>query len=993
MLFATLDEMLQQASWTKIGQDAVKRPSPAYTLSGRLYMSRSGWILLSVPNDLVRGVFSAMDEPGIELPPQDSYADKMKLNAHISVMRPEELEEIGGAEKVSERGKTFKYTLGRLVSTNPSGWAHMSKVWFLNVHSPELQELRKSYGMTPRPNENKFDFHITVAVRRKGVLGRNEKSKAAADGVQIKTAAEIKQGAHTFIPTAALITESGRIDPKYLQLPKSAADEAQEAVRQMLADLRDRANAAGYQYFAVANDPKHPGAGAEVSGVEDDPDSVIRKHIALHRDWANEQGLGGVTWGKPAAEKATKEETEYEAVAKDHAHQCKLCEYFVDREDPHINECTKVYGDIDATGWCNLWEAIRKNADDKQEDDEEEHDEVPNIPPNPTDDTEDLDAGTPAERFVSVVAATDEGTDEEDVETEEASSDHAQREDSKDDVGGVPGLVETTAPSGANPDEAFVTVLADDQLPGGLADDKEPEDFDKKQLGKGTKVELEHVDDKPLAQEIAMDHLVEHDDYYDRLEKVEKEGKVYPFRPLNADPDFIEANQKWHDAEKARLAEDTEPGQQIKQAINGIMFTQQTCMVGPSKIHGRGVYSKQEYQTGDIIDKALILLPVEYSKSPHEREYIRTTVGRFTNHAGKGQANTKLIQNGDDWDLAATRDIAPGEEITADYTEANDDLYYADPRPYDFNYEGFVSDEGYEDETEAYHSKESNDQESSQIYTKEGDLDLNIILAAQDTDKRAEVGHAKMQLFVATFSKGDPADSDTRKRQDNSAPTPPTVAVDFDGTLSEYNGWRGIGVYGDPREGAIQMMKDFRNKGYKIVIHTCRDEDDDVAKWLDEHDIPYDHINNNPNNPPGTSHKPTADAYVDDKAVPADDLSEAAKRVHELMKKRAFTGSLDSFMGRAQRATPITYQPDKGALQNILGYFNDVTGKAKQMSQHRENAIDYAHSGDLNYQTRKFLSALQGKPFHRHEHPLDRFLLQNEDVTGLLNMVKSQAGV
>jgi len=42
------------------------------------------------------------------------------------------------------------------------------------------------------------------------------------------------------------------------------------------------------------------------------------------------------------------------------------------------------------------------------------------------------------------------------------------------------------------------------------------------QLSKGIKVELEHIDDLAVAREIALDHLNEFPDYYDRLEKVEK---------------------------------------------------------------------------------------------------------------------------------------------------------------------------------------------------------------------------------------------------------------------------------------------------------------------------------------------------------------------------------------------------------------------------------------------------------------------------------------
>jgi hypothetical protein len=68
-----------------------------------------------------------------------------------------------------------------------------------------------------------------------------------------------------------------------------------------------------------------------------------------------------------------------------------------------------------------------------------------------------------------------------------------------------------------------------DQLPGGLADKKTPADFDEEDLGIGINVELEHVKDRKIAREIAMDHLTEDPDYYTKLKRVEK---AFPF-PLN----------------------------------------------------------------------------------------------------------------------------------------------------------------------------------------------------------------------------------------------------------------------------------------------------------------------------------------------------------------------------------------------------------------------------------------------------------------------------
>lgn len=148
------------------------KPTTSFGLAGRLYASKSGWILLSVPNALVRGAFDALHEPGVELPTKGDGT----LNAHISVFRPEELEGIGGADKIVERGHLFRYTLGPLKEVRPHGWTEMSRVWMVEAHSPELMKLRRSYGLSSLPNDNKFKFHITVAVRRRKVLNENDAS-------------------------------------------------------------------------------------------------------------------------------------------------------------------------------------------------------------------------------------------------------------------------------------------------------------------------------------------------------------------------------------------------------------------------------------------------------------------------------------------------------------------------------------------------------------------------------------------------------------------------------------------------------------------------------------------------------------------------------------------------------------------------------------------------------------------------------------------------
>lgn len=151
-------------------------PQATAALVGTLYLSRSGWLLLSVPNAVVRGLFDALHEPGTELPSNSSG----NLEAHISVMTPADVEQAGGADKISERGHQFRYQLGAVKTVRPRGQSKFSAVWFVAVKSSELEQLRKSYGLSATPYGGDHEFHITFAYRKLRVLQNNDVTKAAA---------------------------------------------------------------------------------------------------------------------------------------------------------------------------------------------------------------------------------------------------------------------------------------------------------------------------------------------------------------------------------------------------------------------------------------------------------------------------------------------------------------------------------------------------------------------------------------------------------------------------------------------------------------------------------------------------------------------------------------------------------------------------------------------------------------------------------------------
>lgn len=92
-----------------------------------------------------------------------------------------------------------------------------------------------------------------------------------------------------------------------------------------------------------------------------------------------------------------------------------------------------------------------------------------------------------------------------------------------------------------------------------------------------------------------------------------------------------------------------------------------------------------------------------------------------------------------------------------------------------------------------------------------------------------------------------------------------TAVVDLDGTLAEYDHWRGEDHFGKPILHARDALLELREWGWWIVIFTTRGNADKVCQWLCQHDMPFGSINSCEHNPEGCSTKPIADVYFDDR--------------------------------------------------------------------------------------------------------------------------------
>lgn len=96
-----------------------------------------------------------------------------------------------------------------------------------------------------------------------------------------------------------------------------------------------------------------------------------------------------------------------------------------------------------------------------------------------------------------------------------------------------------------------------------------------------------------------------------------------------------------------------------------------------------------------------------------------------------------------------------------------------------------------------------------------------------------------------------------------------TICVDFDGVIADYSeGFKGRGVFGAPILGACVVLNALRDDGWKIIVFTTRGEVPLLEDYLINNNIPFDEINRNSDNPPGTNEgKPIADVYLDDRAL------------------------------------------------------------------------------------------------------------------------------
>jgi len=87
----------------------------------------------------------------------------------------------------------------------------------------------------------------------------------------------------------------------------------------------------------------------------------------------------------------------------------------------------------------------------------------------------------------------------------------------------------------------------------------------------------------------------------------------------------------------------------------------------------------------------------------------------------------------------------------------------------------------------------------------------------------------------------------------------PTIALDFDGVLNQYSGYRGKAFFGKPRRGVKAFLHSLAEAEINVIVFTTRKDFASLERWFAKYSLPQPRKI--------TNEKPLAQAYVDDRAV------------------------------------------------------------------------------------------------------------------------------
>lgn len=126
------------------------------------------WASLEIDPTIPALVFASLKDQGklVDVEPKFDHA-------HITVVKNDEakqlIDKFGDEWKDKLGGGTYEFSLADVIDLDPEGWDEMKRVWFLQVDSPQLQQVRRSVGLKALPQADDGSgsqpFHVTFACR------------------------------------------------------------------------------------------------------------------------------------------------------------------------------------------------------------------------------------------------------------------------------------------------------------------------------------------------------------------------------------------------------------------------------------------------------------------------------------------------------------------------------------------------------------------------------------------------------------------------------------------------------------------------------------------------------------------------------------------------------------------------------------------------------------------------------------------------------------
>lgn len=119
-----------------------------------------GFVYVDLDDKYVHKLITFLTQDGFKEPPYFGNTDL--VGAHITVASPEETERYR-LKEIQECGDVIPFTLKRCEVVHPPKWKEIDELYLIVVESPELDKIRKKYGLP----KQEYDFHITIGVKPK----------------------------------------------------------------------------------------------------------------------------------------------------------------------------------------------------------------------------------------------------------------------------------------------------------------------------------------------------------------------------------------------------------------------------------------------------------------------------------------------------------------------------------------------------------------------------------------------------------------------------------------------------------------------------------------------------------------------------------------------------------------------------------------------------------------------------------------------------------